>query len=154
VGLESTVLDLSGEVPVILRPGGVTGEDLSQVLGTVTMDPGLKDPREKPKAPGMKYTHYSPLAEVVLINGTKENVAVKIKELVKNYSQQGRKVGLLLTDETWQAVGYLETGAAYRKNIGSHTHLDDISRVLYAELRNLISPGWISFLRRHIRRKV
>ncbi|MBR5123087.1 MAG: threonylcarbamoyl-AMP synthase, partial [Anaerotignum sp.] len=71
-GLESTIVDVSGEVPMILRPGAVTKEMMEEVVGKVEIDPAiLQKPAAdlKPKAPGMKYTHYSPKAEVVLVKG-------------------------------------------------------------------------------------
>ncbi len=67
VGLESTILDLTVEPPRVLRPGGVTLEQLREILGTVELDPGLVKPGEPPKAPGMKYRHYAPAAAVTLI---------------------------------------------------------------------------------------
>ncbi len=67
VGLESTILDLTVTPPRVLRPGGVTLEQLREVLGTVELDPGLVKPGETPKAPGMKYRHYAPAAAVTLI---------------------------------------------------------------------------------------
>ena len=67
VGLESTILDLTVTPPRVLRPGGVTLEQLRQVLGEVELDPGLVKPNETPKAPGMKYRHYAPEAQVTLI---------------------------------------------------------------------------------------
>lgn len=75
VGLESTVLDITGEVPCILRPGGITGEQIEQVVGEVSVAPSvLEKTRDKDKAlsPGMKYKHYSPKAKVVLIRGSSE----------------------------------------------------------------------------------
>ena len=67
VGLESTILDLTVDPPRVLRPGGVTLEQLREVLGTVELDPGLVQPGETPKAPGMKYRHYAPAAAVTLL---------------------------------------------------------------------------------------
>ncbi len=136
VGLESTVLDLSGDVPSILRPGGITREELAAVLGKVMVDPGLLDPRQKPKAPGMKYTHYSPRAEVMLLNGSREQNALKIRELVAESAQKGQKIGLLLTSETWQYLRDLQENVGYVRDLGSCTHLEDIAHVLYSELRN------------------
>lgn len=138
IGLESTVLDLSTKIPVILRPGGVTREELVNVLGTVNIDPGLSDPQQKPKAPGMKYTHYSPRADVFLLQGAPEKIVLKVKELTAKYSAQGKKVGLLLTAETWAGLGKdgEEIPAVYRCNLGSITHLEDIARIIYSELRN------------------
>jgi len=139
VGLESTVLDLSGEIPVILRPGGVTAEQLSAVLGPVQMDKGLIDPREIPKAPGMKYRHYSPRAEVVLIDGDPAQVAGKIRGLLENYARQQKKVGLLLTAETWQEAADLQT--AYAREIGSRRRLEEIAQNIYGELRRCDQAG-------------
>lgn len=67
VGLESTILDLTVFPPRVLRPGGVTLEQLREALGQVELDPGLVKPGETPKAPGMKYRHYAPAAEVTLL---------------------------------------------------------------------------------------
>lgn len=72
VGVESTILDLTVSPPRILRPGGVTLEQLRALLPDVEMDPGLVKDGETPKAPGMKYRHYSPQAEVRLLRGTRE----------------------------------------------------------------------------------
>ncbi|MFZ5752973.1 MAG: L-threonylcarbamoyladenylate synthase [Bacillota bacterium] len=133
VGLESTVLDLTEDRPVILRPGGITTEDLQEVLGEVSVDPGLAAPEAVPKAPGMKYTHYSPQAEVILVEGTPENVSRKIRELVERYTRQGKKIGLLLTDETWRLLGSLPV--TYGKNMGTRLNLAGIARIIYGELR-------------------
>ena len=72
VGVESTILDLSVFPPRVLRPGGVTLEQLRAVLPETELDPGLVRPDETPKAPGMKYRHYSPQAELRLLEGEKE----------------------------------------------------------------------------------
>ncbi|MDF2594362.1 MAG: Sua5/YciO/YrdC/YwlC family protein [Clostridia bacterium] len=102
-GVESTVLDTTSEVPTILRPGGVTYEMLEKVLGTVHVDPAISHSLSQdllPKAPGMKYTHYSPNAEVFIVKGTLGDVACKIHSLVQNDKKQGKTVGVLATDET------------------------------------------------------
>jgi Sua5/YciO/YrdC/YwlC family protein len=72
IGLESTVVDCTGRVPVILRPGGITAEMLTAVLEEVEIDPGLLDEKAIPKAPGMKYTHYAPAAKVVILEDKKD----------------------------------------------------------------------------------
>lgn len=133
VGLESTVLDLTEDRPVILRPGSVTAEDLQEVLGQVVMDPGLAAPEAVPKAPGMKYTHYSPRADVILVEGTPENVSRKIREMVERYTRQGKKIGLLLTDETWRLLESLPV--TYGKNMGTRLNLAGIAQIIYGELR-------------------
>lgn len=90
-GLESTVLDLTSDVPTILRPGSITKEDLENVIGQVNIDPALekKEDNVKAKAPGMKYKHYSPNADVFIVSGKIDNVANKINELVDNNSKEG-----------------------------------------------------------------
>ena len=102
-GLESTIVDVSGEVPMILRPGAVTKEMMEKVVGTVEIDPAiLTKPAAdlKPKAPGMKYTHYSPKAEVVLVKGETKAVVDEINRLATEDMAQGLKTGVMATEET------------------------------------------------------
>ena len=103
IGVESTVLDVTADVPVILRPGGVSFEQLKDVLKNVTMDPSLmKKPAGDfvPKAPGMKYTHYSPKADVIVVEGEPEKVAEKINSLIAEYQSKNIPVGVLATEQT------------------------------------------------------
>ena len=95
-GLESTVLDLTGDVPTILRPGSITKEDLEETIGLVNIDPALerKEDNIKAKAPGMKYKHYSPNADVFIVSGDSEKVINKINELVENNSKEGLKTAV------------------------------------------------------------
>ena len=102
-GLESTIVDVSGEVPMILRPGAVTKEMMEEVVGTVEIDPAiLQKPAAdlKPKAPGMKYTHYSPKAEVILVKGETTAVADEINRLAAEDKAHGLKTGEMATEET------------------------------------------------------
>ena len=102
-GLESTIVDVSGEVPMILRPGAVTKEMMEEVVGTVEIDPAiLQKPAAdlKPKAPGMKYTHYSPKAEVILVKGETTAVADEINRLAAEDMAHGLKTGVMATEET------------------------------------------------------
>jgi L-threonylcarbamoyladenylate synthase len=97
VGVESTVVDFTGPVPMILRPGGVTREMLAEVLGDVLIDPSLEQGVGQPKSPGMKYTHYAPKGEMSLVDGLR---AVEvILSLVHKAHQRGQKVGILTTEE-------------------------------------------------------
>ena len=73
IGLESTVIDVSGNVPVILRPGAITLEMLREIAPDSCMDKGLVSENQKPKCPGMKYTHYSPKAQVIVVCGNKQS---------------------------------------------------------------------------------
>ncbi|PGS41221.1 threonylcarbamoyl-AMP synthase [Bacillus cereus] len=95
VGVESTVIDCTSDVPTILRPGGITKEQLEAVIGTVFLDPALKDEKEKPKSPGMKYTHYAPKAPLSIVEGSREF----IQRLVDEKKEEGFKVGVLTTEE-------------------------------------------------------
>lgn len=102
VGLESTVLDMTAEVPTILRPGGITYEMLVQVLGDVKIDDGALKPvkGQRVKSPGMKYTHYAPRAQVMVVRGGIDQMVAKIKAIAQEYIKQGMKVGVLATHET------------------------------------------------------
>ncbi|MGM0396009.1 MAG: L-threonylcarbamoyladenylate synthase [Bacillota bacterium] len=102
VGLESTVLDLTEEVPMILRPGGITVEDIEELLPKVSIDPGLLEETGKniiPKSPGQKYRHYAPKACMVLFSGESEKVVREIIKRGKEEEAKGRKIGLLVTEE-------------------------------------------------------
>lgn len=100
-GLESTVLDLTEETPMILRPGSITKEVLEKLLGEVKLDPSLskKEDNQKAKAPGMKYKHYSPNADVYIISGKRENVAIKINDMIKSNREKGLKTGVMCTSK-------------------------------------------------------
>lgn len=83
VGVESTIIDLTVTPPRLLRPGGVTLEELRGILGEVDVDPAVVAPVApgmKPKAPGMKYKHYAPAAEVLIVNGSTEAAARYVRE--------------------------------------------------------------------------
>lgn len=102
-GVESTVVDTTGDIATILRPGGITFEMLEATLGKVMMDPALGHKLkegEVPRAPGMKYTHYSPNADVIIVKGEEQKVMQTINHLVKEQKALGKKVGVLATDET------------------------------------------------------
>ncbi|WP_338754830.1 L-threonylcarbamoyladenylate synthase [Bacillus sp. FJAT-52991] len=95
VGVESTVVDCTTDIPVILRPGGITKEELEAVVGEVTLDPALKNANEQPKSPGMKYKHYAPNAPMILLDGSRE----WLQQQIDQERAQGKKVGLLTTEE-------------------------------------------------------
>ena len=82
VGVESTIVDLTEERPRLLRPGGITPEQLMEVLGDLVVDKAVTaqiDKDEVVKAPGMKYKHYAPQSEVVIVSGSREKAASYIK---------------------------------------------------------------------------
>ena len=101
IGLESTIVDLSEDVPMILRPGYVTLEQLKAVLGEVTMDKGLMATLKEnvaPKAPGMKYRHYAPKAELTVVKGEEDKVLDKMEALLSEGVEKGLKVGIMTTE--------------------------------------------------------
>ncbi|MGN1387932.1 MAG: L-threonylcarbamoyladenylate synthase [Bacillus sp. (in: firmicutes)] len=95
VGVESTVVDCTEEIPVILRPGGVTKEAIENIIGPIGEDPALHNAADIPKSPGMKYTHYAPDAPFVLVDGDKE----LIQQLVNEKRRNGLRTGVLTTEE-------------------------------------------------------
>ena len=100
-GLESTVLDMTEDIPMILRPGSINKEDLENLIGEVLLDPSLekKEDNKKAKAPGMKYTHYSPNAEVYIVSGDKENVVNEINKKIKENTSNNLKTGVMCLEE-------------------------------------------------------
>lgn len=132
-GLESTVLDLTNDIPTILRPGSITKEDLEQVIGTVNIDPALerKEDNIKAKAPGMKYKHYAPNADVTIVEGPHEKVVQYINRQVSEKEAEGHRCAVMATDETKDKY--------ICNDIVSAGHKDDelsVARNLYAILRD------------------
>lgn len=152
IGLESTIVDVSGDVPTMLRPGAITLEMLKETLGQVEVDPAISGPLKAdtvPKAPGMKYRHYAPKADLVLVevetSGERTSgestsiefevtamkaVVDKINELAKEKIELGYKVGIICTDET---------RACYKRGIvrslGTRAKESTIAHNLFAVLR-------------------
>ena len=133
IGIESTIIDLTEDTPMILRPGYITQQMLEDVLGEeVKVDPGIiaSDSLKKPKAPGMKYKHYAPKADLTLVDGESAKVMDKINELVKEQQQQGKKVGVIATDET---ADFYQADIV--TSIGARADEDAIAQHLYKILR-------------------
>jgi L-threonylcarbamoyladenylate synthase len=102
VGIESTVVDMTVRPPQILRPGAILADDLAQTLGApVELDPAIssKNITAAPRAPGMKYRHYAPKAEMVVIEGAPGPVRAEISRLKSLNERIGRRVGVMLFDE-------------------------------------------------------
>ncbi len=138
IGLESTIVDLTGKVPMILRPGYVTEEMLKEVLGEVKVDKTILsgDCKERPKAPGMKYKHYAPQGDLTIVTGCEKEVIYTINELVTLGRQRGEKVGIIATDETIDRYH----GDSI-KSVGSRLDEDLIAHRLYAILREFDDEG-------------
>jgi len=98
-GLESTVVDFTEEIPMILRPGSVTKEDLEMEIGKVLIDPSLNsyEDNKTAKAPGMKYTHYSPKGDVYIVRG--KNLSQNINKLIEQNNELNLKSGVICSEE-------------------------------------------------------
>lgn len=137
VGLESTVLDLSGRIPTILRPGGITLEQLRDALGEVELDQGIgsfSPGVEPPKSPGMKYRHYAPRGEVILLKG---NRIEKGEEIRKRLRQESRKrIALICFQETLDSLPEMELAKAdVVFSLGSVNKPEEAARRLFEGLR-------------------
>lgn len=133
IGIESTIIDLTEEKPMILRPGYITPEMLSEVLQEeVVIDPGIiaADDTRKPKAPGMKYKHYAPKAEMIIVDGTQDAVIDKINELTAVKRAEGKTVAVIATDETKERYD-----AQIILSMGRRSDEDAIAQHLYKILR-------------------
>lgn len=98
-GVESTIVDCTGSVAVILRPGAVTPEMLEEVLGRVEVDPALAGEASPPRAPGMKYRHYAPKIPLVLLEGAPERMAKAFRDEVGRLHGTSRQVGIIASEE-------------------------------------------------------
>lgn len=133
VGLESTVLDITEEVPTILRPGAITLEDIQEILPNVVVDKGILKSGEKPKSPGQKYKHYAPKAEAYLISGSSdEEKESKIYEFLKKNKE--KKVSLMVTSELYNKIDNLNLEII---DLGSRDNLEKIASEIFRSLRTL-----------------
>lgn len=132
IGVESTILDVTVKPPMILRPGAVTREMLEELIGEVAVDKALirADSKEAPKAPGMKYRHYAPKAELSIVEGPMELVIGAINSMAASQIADGSKVGIIGTKET---VGHYKCGIV--KSIGTRADEATIANHLYSILR-------------------
>lgn len=137
IGIESTIIDMSGADPIILRPGFVTVEMLKKVIGPVKVDKvvdakSIEEMGEdyKPKAPGMKYRHYAPKAELIMYEGSVENVAAAINKKLEEALKNGKKAAVICTDET---ASLYKNGCI--RSIGTRAEQETIAYNLYHLLR-------------------
>lgn len=138
IGLESTIVDVTGEVPVILRPGFITETMLSEAIGRVQTDEAVKnlspDKDIKPKAPGMKYRHYAPQGKMTIYKGNPEKVVKVINEEIAK--SEGRKTAVLATDETKR---YYKADIVI--SVGSRENCESIAHNLFDALRSFDDMG-------------
>lgn len=138
IGVESTIVDLSEDVPLILRPGYINRDMLKEEIGEVKLDPALLsvDGTIRPKAPGMKYRHYAPKADMIIIEGQTEDVICEINRRIEEERKAGGNPGVIASEETKDRyVG------AIVKSMGSRKDELSISRHLYSVLRAFDEEG-------------
>ncbi|MCL2619150.1 MAG: L-threonylcarbamoyladenylate synthase [Defluviitaleaceae bacterium] len=143
LGLESTIVDVSGDVPCLLRPGSITVADLEAVVGRVDIDPAvhaLALSGARPKAPGMAYVHYAPKAELTIVYGAAEASRRKIDEAVRERRRQDAAavVGVVTTDEH---IRYYEDTPARIFSLGKGSDPAEAAVNLYDVLRELDRHG-------------
>ena len=140
IGLESTIVDLTGEIPTILRPGYITKEMLEEAVGPVTIDKAIladhEDPNLRPKAPGMKYRHYAPKGQLTIVEGETKQVVASILQMVHDKQKEGYKVAVIAAQET---VNCYPSGIVY--SIGSRKCEGSIAAGLYDILREMYHLG-------------
>lgn len=138
IGVESTIVDMTVEPPMILRPGAVTKEMLEETVGEVTVDHTIltADAKTPPKAPGMKYRHYAPRAEMTVVEGPLEKVVDKIGELAAARENEGHRVGIIATQETMGRYDHENV-----KCIGTREDESTVAANLYAILREFDDDG-------------
>ncbi len=132
IGLESTIVDLTSDTPMILRPGYITREMLGDVLGSVDIDRTIIDgnSKERPKAPGMKYRHYAPKGELTIVEGSQDAVVAYINERVADARAQGKRAGVIGTDATRSLYR-----ADVVKSVGNRQEEATIAHELFKVLR-------------------
>lgn len=139
IGIESTIVDMTEDIPVILRPGFITCEMLTDLLGHVEKDKALdagNGEKFRPKAPGQKYRHYAPNAPMTLVEGDVEAVTEKICRLTAESVREGKLTGIICTDETRSC--YTQ---GIVKSIGSRSSLESVAHNLYEILREFDETG-------------
>lgn len=125
VGMESTIIDCTGDVPIILRPGGVTKEQIHTLIGDVIDVERQKDEPDRPQAPGMKYTHYAPAVPLVLVKGESD----ALQSAINTYRKDGKRVGVLARtslENQIEADRFVPLGEVF----------DEIATRLYSSLRS------------------
>ena len=133
IGIESTIVDVTSEIPMVLRPGYITMEMLEKVVGKVGIDKAITGPVSpdvKPKAPGMKYKHYAPKAELTMFKGELKNVVEHINNLTDKNVKLGIKTGIIACEGTKDMYKAGEV-----LSIGSRNNEDTIAHNLYGVLR-------------------
>ena len=145
IGVESTIVDVTGNMPMLLRPGAVTMEMLQKTVGRIEIDPAIAGPLKsdvKPKAPGMKYRHYAPRANLTLVEDrdwTDSTVSARVVETIISLASEtmskGQRAGIICTEETKT----LYPAEAVIRSLGRRDREETIAHSLFAVLREFDS---------------
>ncbi|MDO5541060.1 MAG: L-threonylcarbamoyladenylate synthase [Eubacteriales bacterium] len=138
IGVESTIIDMSEDIPMVLRPGYINEKMLREAIGEVMVDPALFSVESgvRPKAPGMKYRHYAPKADMIIVEGADNKVISFINEKIGEALTEGRKIGVIASDETTECYS-----KGVIRSMGSRKDELSISKKLYSVLREFDSLG-------------
>lgn len=140
IGIESTIVDMSGARPTILRPGYITREMLETVIGPVEEDPAITAAGGKKnivaKAPGMKYRHYAPKGQMTIVQGERSSVVDAINDMVREKKSLGCRVAVIATRETKE-----QYQCEFVRSIGSRETPGSIAAGLYDILREMDHIG-------------
>lgn len=137
VGLESTVVDVTGDVPRVLRPGGVTPRRIEAICGAVAVDDAVMRPlgeHEKPRSPGMKYRHYAPAGALTIVRGDESDVIDAIRRLYDAALDEGREPVILALSNHLAAYGE-------RRVLSLGADAGEMARAVFARLRDADDLG-------------
>lgn len=139
IGVESTVLDITSNPPVILRPGGVSREELEELIGPLRLSGEMLPVSNSLPSPGMFTKHYAPCTELVVCTGANpDEVLSKMKQITLRCLAEGQQVGLLIADDDIDWFSGLNTQVFL---LGSQNDMEQVARRLYAGLRTLDERG-------------
>lgn len=139
IGIESTIVDMSEEIPVMLRPGFINQSMIEEIIGPIQIDRTILEQStdsKQPKAPGMKYKHYAPKADLTIVEGEMSDVVKAINSLAKEKISLNHTVGIIATEETKELYP-----AGIVKSIGSRSEESSIAKRLYCVLREFDHTG-------------
>ena len=140
IGIESTIVDMTGEIPTILRPGYITKRMLEGIVGEVEIDKAIiePDPNLRPKAPGMKYTHYAPAGTLTIVEdaNTPDKVTENVIREINRLAAEKEKVAVLTTADN----AHLYT-AENKVLLGEEGNGKTVATRLYSALRECDKLG-------------
>ncbi|VVB84324.1 Threonylcarbamoyl-AMP synthase [uncultured archaeon] len=130
LGVESTVIDLTHSPPSLLRPGGLSLEEIISCIGEINVV------EDSVKSPGMRYTHYSPKTRLILVEGEQKPALSRMSRLINEFREQGLRVGAIVSRESSPSI---ECDAKYV--LGSVDDLKEVAGRLFSGLRFIDEAG-------------